>query len=271
MVFQYGLRVLMFSSKQPKGTSFWKGWNSCTMMSSIPLLQVGTLADNVTGTVRTSGFQSSETEIIGVTKMRQLVNKSIEHANNNLLIPRIRVTKYLHSKGAIMSNVQFKNENPNFAASDKWRLTIGDLVLLTRNIHDFSIPGVYSEGIDGPSPGDVLVSIPSERLTYDPVVFTFVIDEDWKSWLQIHQWITSNVGKDLPVSKDITIELLDNLNRPIGLTLVLEEARPTALDNVLVDVDAAVPQLVTTVTFKFQQLVPLSGGKAIDSNPQNMV
>lgn len=165
------------------------------------------------------------------------------------------------------NNVQFKNENPNSAASDKWRLTIGDLVLLTRNIHDFSIPGVYSEGIEGPSPGDVLVSIASERLTYDPVVFTFVIDEGWQSWLSIYQWITSNVGKDDPVSKDITIELLDNLNRPIGLTLLLEESRPTALDNVLVDVDAAVPQLVTTVTFKYQMMTPVVASKEIDSNP----
>lgn len=166
-----------------------------------------------------------------------------------------------------MSDVQFKNENPNFAASDKWRLSIGDLVLVSRNIHDFSIPGLYSEGIDGPSPGSVLVSIPSERITYDPVVFTFVIDEDWESWLQLHNWIRSNVDLDLPVSKDITIELLDNLNRPIGLTLVLEESRPTALDNVLVDVDAAVPQLVTTVTFKFQQMSPIRVNREIDSNP----
>lgn len=160
---------------------------------------------------------------------------------------------------------QFKNENPNFAASDKWRLSIGDLVLLTRSIHDFSIPGVYSEGIDGPSPGDVLVSISSERLTYDPIVFTFVIDEEWKTWMQIYNWIQSNVRKDDPVVKDITIELLDNMNRPIGLQLLLEAARPTALDNVLVDVDAAVPQLVTTVTFKYQMLTPMTAVKQSDS------
>lgn len=166
-----------------------------------------------------------------------------------------------------MSDVQFKNENPNFAASDKWRLSIGDLVLVSRNIHDFSIPGLYSEGIDGPSPGDVLVSISSERITYDPVVFTFVIDEDWKTWLALHNWIRSNVKLDQPVSKDITIDLLDNLNRPIGLTLVLQESRPTALDNVLVDVDAAVPQLVSTVTFKFQEMVPTLVSREIDSNP----
>lgn len=154
-------------------------------------------------------------------------------------------------------STQFKNENPNFAASDKWRLTIGDLVLLSRNIHDFSIPGVYSEGIEGPSPGSVLNSIPSERLTYDPIVFTFVIDEDWKTWEQIYRWIASNAASDQAVSKDITIDLLNNLNRPIGLQLLMEEARPTALDNVLVDVDAAVPQLVSTVTFKYLMMTPV--------------
>ncbi|AEM91865.1 tail completion and sheath stabilizer protein [Salmonella phage SPTD1] len=163
-----------------------------------------------------------------------------------------------------MTGVQFKNENPNFAASDKWRLTIGDLILLTRSIHDFSIPGVYSEGIEGPSPGDVLNSIPSERLTYDPIVFTFVIDESWYNWEQIYNWIASNAGSDLAVSRDITIDLLDNMNRPIGLQLLLEEARPTALDNVLVDVDAAVPQLVTTVTFKYLKLTPTRVTREID-------
>ncbi|AJQ20845.1 tail completion and sheath stabilizer protein [Salmonella phage bering] len=163
-----------------------------------------------------------------------------------------------------MTGVQFKNENPNFAASDKWRLTIGDLILLTRSIHDFSIPGVYSEGIEGPSPGDVLNSIPSERLTYDPIVFTFVIDESWYNWEQIYNWIASNAGSDLAVSRDITIDLLDNMNRPVGLQLLLEEARPTALDNVLVDVDAAVPQLVTTVTFKYLKLTPTRVSREID-------
>ncbi|QPX74315.1 putative tail completion and sheath stabilizer [Salmonella phage FrontPhageNews] len=163
-----------------------------------------------------------------------------------------------------MTGVQFKNENPNFAASDKWRLTIGDLILLTRSIHDFSIPGVYSEGIEGPSPGDVLNSIPSERLTYDPIVFTFVIDESWYNWEQIYNWIASNAGSDLAVSRDITIDLLDNMNRPVGLQLLLEEARPTALDNVLVDVDAAVPQLVTTVTFKYLKLTPTRVIREID-------
>ncbi|WNM70741.1 tail completion and sheath stabilizer protein [Salmonella phage Mansal] len=163
-----------------------------------------------------------------------------------------------------MTGVQFKNENPNFAASDKWRLTIGDLLLLTRSIHDFSIPGVYSEGIEGPSPGDVLNSIPSERLTYDPIVFTFVIDESWYNWEQIYNWIASNAGSDLAVSRDITIDLLDNMNRPVGLQLLLEEARPTALDNVLVDVDAAVPQLVTTVTFKYLKLTPTRVTREID-------
>lgn len=159
---------------------------------------------------------------------------------------------------------QFKHDDPNYAASDKWRLTIGDLVLLTRSIHDFSIPGVYSEGIDGPSPGNVLNSIPSERLTYDPIVFTFVIDEGWINWETIYNWISSNSSSDQAVSKDIMIDLLDNMNRPVGMQLLLEEARPTALDNVLVDVDAAVPQLVTTVTFKYLKMTPTRSIREID-------
>ena len=68
----------------------------------------------------------------------------------------------------------------------------------------------------------------------------------------------------MAVSKDITIELLNNMNRPVGLQLLLEEARPTALDNVLVDVDASVPQLVTTVTFKYLKLTPTRVVREID-------
>uniref|UniRef100_A0AAU8KWP4 Tail completion and sheath stabilizer protein n=1 Tax=Serratia phage Kevin TaxID=3161161 RepID=A0AAU8KWP4_9CAUD len=151
---------------------------------------------------------------------------------------------------------KFKDENPNLAASDKWRCVVGDLVLFSRRIHDFSIPGVYSEGIDGPSPGETMFPIASERLTFDPVVFTFVIDEDWRNWESLISWIIGNVGKDVPVEKDIYIELLTNLNRPTGLKLLLQDCRPTALDNVMLDVDGEVPQLVCTVTFKFQMLVP---------------
>lgn len=151
---------------------------------------------------------------------------------------------------------KFKNENQNFAASDKWRCVVGDLVLFSRRIHDFSVPGVYSEGIDGPSPGDVMAQIPSERLTFDPVVFTFVVDEDWRNWESLFSWLVNNANADLIREQDIYIELLTNLNRPTGLKLLLQDSRPTALDNVMLDVDGEVPQLVCTVTFKFQKLIP---------------
>lgn len=157
-----------------------------------------------------------------------------------------------------MSNIEgnFKDENQNFAASDKWRCIVGDLVLFSRRIHDFSVPGVYSEGIEGPSPGDTLLQIPSERLTFDPIVFTFVIDEDWKNWESLYNWIVNNAGSDQPREQDIYIELLTNVNRPTGLKLLLENSRPTALDNVLLDVDGEVSQLVCTVTIKYQRMRP---------------
>ncbi|WPJ72032.1 hypothetical protein DEEACLCL_00007 [Salmonella phage CRW-SP2] len=161
----------------------------------------------------------------------------------------------------------FKNENPNFTASDKWRLTIGDLILLSRSVHDFSVPGVFSEGIDGPAPGSVMNPIPSERLTFDPVVFTFIIDEEWENWTQLYSWIVKNAESDDATYKDITIDILNNLNRPIGLQFRLEECRPTALDNVLLDVDGEVPQLVCTVTFKFLKMTPVRADKAISIQP----
>lgn len=153
-----------------------------------------------------------------------------------------------------MSN-QFQNENQNFASSNKWRLAIGDLVAFTRKVHDFSVPGCYSEGFDGPSPGNVMGSFTSERITYDPLVFTFLLDEDWKNWTEIFDWIVSNTEVDDPVVKDITIDLLDNRNRNLGIRVVFTEARPSALDNVMLDVDGEVPQLMSTATFKYQQML----------------
>lgn len=152
--------------------------------------------------------------------------------------------------------LQFNNEDPNLASSDKWRMMIGDLVLLSRRVHDFSVPGIYSEGIDGPSPGSVMTSFSSERLTFDPIVFTFTIDEKWKNWYVLFNWIKNNAESDLPREEDIIIELLDNVNRPTGFKITAEYCRPTALDNVLLDVDAEVPRLVCTVTFKYQNLSP---------------
>lgn len=157
-----------------------------------------------------------------------------------------------------MSNTeaQFKNENPNLAGSDKWRLMIGNLVLLSRRIHDFSVPGIYSEGIDGPGPGPLMTSFASERVTFDPVVFTFSIDEEWENWQTIYDWIRGNAEADLPRTEDIIIELLNSVNRPTGFKIVLTEARPTALDNVLLDADHEVVRLVSTVTIKYQDMVP---------------
>lgn len=155
-----------------------------------------------------------------------------------------------------MTNIKFRNDTQNHVASNNWRLTIGDLVLFTRSVHDFSIPGIYSEGIDGPSPGNVLNQISSERLTFDPIVFTFVIDGEWRNWQSVFDWVVRNSELDDPICKDMSIELLNGLNRPIGLRLDLIEARPTALDNVLMDVDGEVPQLVTTATFRYLKMIP---------------
>lgn len=154
------------------------------------------------------------------------------------------------------STGKFKNQNPNNAASDKWRLTIGDLVLVTRKVHDFSIPGVYSEGVEGPSPGNILNQISSDRLTFDPLIFTFIVDEDWENWYQIYMWIVNNSKANIPLEKDILVEMLDNQNRPVGMRIVIENSRPTAVDNVILDVDGDNPFLVTTVTFRYQQMLP---------------
>lgn len=152
---------------------------------------------------------------------------------------------------------KFRSENPNHAASDKWRLSVGSLILFTRKIHDFSVPGVYSEGLEAPSPGNTLNSIASDRVTYDPIVFTFVIDEDWKNWLEIFNWIISNTKSDIPREEDITIELLDNQNRPVGMKLILQDARPTTLEAAVLDVDGDSPEMVTTCTFKYIQMTPV--------------
>lgn len=148
-------------------------------------------------------------------------------------------------------SVKYQSENPNNAASDKWRLSIGSLILFSRKIHDFSVPGIYSDGLEAPSPGNVLNSMSSDRVTFDPIVFTFVIDEDWGNWLEIFNWIISNTQKDIPREEDITIELLDNQNRPVGLKILLQEARPTSLEAAVLDADGDSHAMVTTCTFKY--------------------
>jgi hypothetical protein len=55
-------------------------------------------------------------------------------------------------------------------------------------IQKINIPGIELPPVHEPTP---FVHLPhaGDHVTYEPLVATFLVDEDFKNWIEIHQWM----------------------------------------------------------------------------------
>ncbi|AWY10155.1 tail completion protein [Vibrio phage VAP7] len=148
------------------------------------------------------------------------------------------------------------NPNPNDASSDKWRLFFEglDLILFSQKVTGFDIPDISSMGIRGPSPDPILFDAHGDRVEFSPVNFIFVVDENYANYKKLFEWLKTNAGKNIPVTRNFTVELLDNRGKQQNVTLEFQHGRPTALGSFQLDTTAETPTLLCTLTMNFQDM-----------------
>jgi len=81
--------------------------------------------------------------------------------------------------------------NPNnvdLLQSTKFRITFDRLPGMTYFCQTANLPGISLTEIPKPTPF-VEMYIPGEKLTYDTLNITFLVDEDLRAWTQIHDWM----------------------------------------------------------------------------------
>jgi len=78
--------------------------------------------------------------------------------------------------------------NPNFLQPNKYQLNFGRSPNVRYFCQSVNVPGIALSEVLQTTPF-VDVYAPGEKAIYDLLSITFIVDEEMKSWLEIHDWI----------------------------------------------------------------------------------
>jgi len=105
------------------------------------------------------------------------------------------------------------NQNP--AQSTKFQLHFDRLPDMTFFCHGVNIPGFHIDMVPQPT-AFVELFTPGDRLHYETLDIKFIIDEDYRSWQGVHDWIR---GMSFPHDFEEYVNLrLQNRALPPGTT-----------------------------------------------------
>ena len=126
--------------------------------------------------------------------------------------------------------------NPNFLQQNKFILNFGRAPSIQFFCQSVSVPGISLSEVPQYTPF-VDVYVPGEKAIYDVLNVTFIVDEELKGWLEIHDWIRAltfpkqfeeyqNLGRlsriasataassDKPQYSDASVTILSSSNKP---------------------------------------------------------
>ena len=87
-----------------------------------------------------------------------------------------------------MTAINRNPTNPNFLQPNKYQLNFGRAPNVRYFCQSLSVPGIsLSEALQTTPFVDVYA--PGEKAIYDLLNVTFIVDEELKSWIEIHDWI----------------------------------------------------------------------------------
>ena len=113
---------------------------------------------------------------------------------------------------------------------------------MTYELKNLTIPGLSVAATDIPLPQIAQFSVPATVVEDDEITLTFVVDENFKNYFEIYNWMKSNLKevyhKDMTC--DGTIVILNNHKNPI-LRITLVDMYPSQLSEINFDFTMAEP------------------------------
>jgi hypothetical protein len=124
--------------------------------------------------------------------------------------------------------------NPNFLQPNKFQLNFARSPNVQYFCQSLSVPGISMSEVPQNTPF-VDIFVPGEKAIYDLLNITFLVDEELKSWIEIHDWIramtfpkeyeeyqklgklnkyTTQIQTKTPQYSDATVTLLSSSNTP---------------------------------------------------------
>ena len=155
-------------------------------------------------------------------------------------------------------------QNTNPLQASKFLLSFSRISDVQYFCQEVNIPGVSLGEVDRVTPFLDMYS-PGTKLSYDPLVITFIIDEELQSWKNLYDWFISIADPDgfekrdgsLELQKnkkfsDATLTVLSALNNPV-LRIEYTNVFPLTLSDIQFDTKASADNIITcTATFRYQ-------------------
>lgn len=129
-----------------------------------------------------------------------------------------------------------------------------------------TMPGLALPAVDTPNP---FVTLPygGDHISYDELELTFRVDEDMKSWLEIHDWIrdtgfpekfeqyaniaSQDVRQGLGLKSDVVLVILNSVMRG-NIEVTFHDAFPVSLSGFeLTAMDEDVTYIKSTARFRY--------------------
>jgi hypothetical protein len=144
------------------------------------------------------------------------------------------------------------NRNPALAVN--FLLEIPLAKELNYFVQTVDVPGLTMAGVETPY-RNVQANVPSNRIDYDQLNLTFIVDENWANWNYVFEWMKRIRTGNSAISDtmtDITLNLV-NSNKNLNKIMVFRGAYPTLLgalplDSTVVDSNP----LVCSLSFRYQ-------------------
>jgi hypothetical protein len=135
--------------------------------------------------------------------------------------------------------------NPNLLHPNKFQLNFSRLPNMQYFCQSVAVPGISMSEAIQPTPF-IDVYAPGEKAIYDLLTVTFLVDEELKSWLEIHDWIRAMTFPE----KFEEYQQLSRLSRKAG-----NPEKPQYSDGTLTILSSANNP---TCRFKFHDIFPIS-------------
>ena len=167
-----------------------------------------------------------------------------------------------------MSALDRNPTNPNPLHPNKFIMSFARAPMVQYFCQTLSVPGISLSEVPITTPF-VDIFAPGEKAIYDLMTLTFIVDEELKSWIEIHDWIRAmtfpkeyseyrKLGSLSPIAvkrqpqySDAQLTILSSANRPL-YHFKFYDVFPTSLSTFILDTKDNPDTVVTAdVSFRF--------------------
>ena len=169
-----------------------------------------------------------------------------------------------------MTAITRSPENTNLLQSTKFLLTFDRIRTTQYFCQTVNLPGVTLGEVSRATPFLDMYS-PGTKLTYDPLVVEFILDEELQGWKNMYDWFLSMADPDgfekrdgsreLQTNKhfsDATLSILSGLNNPL-VRIHYTNLFPLSISDIRFDTTQSADTILTaTATFRYQSYTYLT-------------